>query len=345
MMIFQPKTVSNALAQLGLQAARQRGIGADEFRRLTGISELETRQVNGRIAADRHVAMLNLLEPQWISGYLFDSELGTPVCAPLSTFLGVVTNAPTLAAALEHFLALRVLIGDVDDIVLRRDGDDFQCEYRLDGEGRGSISAFANLLLLSKLARQYTGDMQQTMTMELTGKAFSPLAQLAALGPFKVSFGQAANRLRFCAPLADRPYALHNPFSQAIVRHQADSDLRAIKAAHSFSLQLEERLTRLLRQQDPQASANPLELLCEQMTISRSGLHRRLQKETTNFQTILAGVRLAEAKRMLHQRQLAVADISDLLGFSSPSAFSRFFSERNGSTPSHYRRTQALLTA
>lgn len=345
MVIFQPKTVSNALAQLALRAAAGRGIGPDEFRRLTGISELETRQVNGRITAAKHVAMLNLLEPKWTSGYLFDSELGTPVCSPLSTFLGVVTNAPTLTAALDDFLALRALVGDVDDIVLRRAGDDFLCEYRLEGEGRGGISAFANLLLISKLVRQYTGDTMHTMTVELCGKAFSPIAQLDALGPFKVSFGAEANRLHFSTTLADRRYALHNPVSHAILREQADSDLRGIKAAHSFSLQLEDRLTRLLRQQDHEARANPLGLLCEQMAISRSGLHRRLQKETTNFQSILAGVRLAEAKRMLHQPQLAVAEISDLLGFSSPSAFSRFFSERSGSTPSHYRRTQALLTA
>ena len=345
MVIFQPKTVSNVLAQLSLRGAASRGIGPDEFRRLTGIAQLETTQLNGRIAGAKHIAMLNLTEPGWMPGHVFHGELGAPLFAPLSTVLGVVTNAPRLSAAFDDYLQLRTLIGNVDQLAMRRAGDDFVWEYTLEGEGRRAVSAFGNLLLISKLVRQYTMDTQQHMAIELTGKAFSSIPQLTELGPFTVSFGQGANRLRFSTALADAPYPLHNPLSYQILRGQARLELRGLNAAHSFSMQLEDRLTQLLRQHDGVAQAQPLALVCADLAITRSGLHRRLHKEATNFQAILAGVRLAEARRLLRQPGLSVSEISDLLGFSSPSAFSRFFSGHGGGTPSHYRRTQALLTA
>ena len=344
MVIFQPKTVSNVLAQLSLRGAASRGIGPDEFRRLTGIAQPETTQLNGRIDGARHIAMLNLTEPGWTQGHVFHGELGAPLFAPLSTVLGVVTNAPTLSAAFDDYLQLRALIGNVDQLAMRRAGHDFIWEYTLEGAGRGAISAFGNLLTISKLVRQYTADTQQHMAIELTGKAFASIAQLTELGPFTVSFGHAANRLQFSTALADAPYALHNPVSYQILRGQARLELHRLKAAHSFSLQLEDRLTQLLRQADGMPHAQPLALVCADMAITRSGLHRRLHKEATNFQNILAGVRLAEAQRLLRQPGARVSEISDLLGFSSPSAFSRFFSEHSGHTPSQYRR-QAVLTA
>jgi AraC-like DNA-binding protein len=336
----QPKSVTNALAQMALRASVQRGMGAREFYRLTGISEGDLRAPGGRIPAARHVAMLNLTEPAWTSG-VFPHAIEVPLGTPFSTLLGVITNAPTLAEALDQFIALRTLIGDVDQVLLRRHGDDVEVSYVLEGEGRGAFSAFGNLLLIARLVEQYAGRAASTMRIELTGAAFAPARQLGELGQaarIGVSFGQAANVLRFSAD-ADAAYPLHNPVSYAVLCRQAQADLRMLRLAQSFSFRVEDELTSILRRPLPEpAQQDPLAHLCEQLALSRSGLHRRLQKETTNFQTILADVRLAEARLLLEQSQMALSDISDRLGFSSPSAFSRFFSGHCGSSPSDYRR-------
>jgi len=333
-----PITVSSAVARNAMHVALRGGMGPREFERLTGISELEASQADGRIAGHKHIAMLKLIEPRRLSGYAFHSEPGSPLGSSISTLLGVITNAPTLADAIGKFLQLRVLIGNVDQLLCRYAGSDIEIEYVLEGSHRSAISAFGNLLLLAKLAMQYSHGDRPCMQIELTGQAFSCVRQLSELGRFQVTFGQTRNILRISTMQAHRPYLLHNPFSYAILCAQADADLAKLAQPSSFARQVEEQLRCALRAQTATHCGSPLEQLCEQLSISRSALHRRLQKETTNFQRILSRARMAEATLLLADDKTGIAEISDRLGFSSPSAFSRFFTEQLGYPPSRYRR-------
>lgn len=337
-MLFQSKSVSSALANLCLNAAISHGIGPQEFQRLTGISESEARQAGGRIPAAKHIAMLNLTEPLWDVPQLFGQGMETPFCAPLSMLLGIATNAPSLRAAFDDFIEFRPLLGDVDALRLQRAGADFEFDYHLDGEGRSAISAFGNLSLMARLVNQYADDARRTIVIELTGKAFASPGLLGQLAGARVSFGQPRNRMRFTTALSERPYPQHNDISYRIMRGQAGCEVRELRQKHSFALQVEEHLARQVREQRDQGlTGNPLERLCDQLSVSRWAVQRRLQKENTSFQDILSSVRLIEAKRLLAQPGVAISDISDMLGFSSPSAFSRFFSGQSGMSPSRYK--------
>lgn len=337
-MPFQSKSVSSALANLCLNAAISHGIGPQEFQRLTGVSEFEARQAGGRIPAAKHIAMLNLTEPLWDVPQLFGPGMDTPFCAPLSTLLGIATNAPSLNAAFEKFIAFRPLLGDVDTLQLKRAGDDFEFDYHLDGEGRSAISAFGNLSLMARLVNQYADDARRTMVIELTGKTFASPVQLGELAGARVSFGQPRNRMLFTTALSDCPYPKHNDISYRIMCGQAKSEVRDLQHKYSFARQVEDHLARQVREQcDHGLTSHPLERLCDQLSVSRWAVQRRLQKENTSFQDILSSVRLVEAKRLLTQPGVAIADISDMLGFSSPSAFSRFFSGQSGMSPSRYK--------
>lgn len=147
------KSVSSVLARMGLDAAKNSGIGPLEFQRLTGISESEAREVGGRIPAAKHIAMLNLMESNFNPSSVMGDYANQPMCAPFSTLLAIVTNAPNLNAAFDGYMVYRVLVGDVDAFTMRRDGADFEFEYTLEGEGRTSVSAFGNLVMMAKLAR------------------------------------------------------------------------------------------------------------------------------------------------------------------------------------------------
>jgi AraC-like DNA-binding protein len=52
---------------------------------------------------------------------------------------------------------------------------------------------------------------------------------------------------------------------------------------------------------------------------------------------VIARVRISEAKRLLIQNQMQLSEIGDALGFSSPSVFSRFFSDQAGISPSRFK--------
>ncbi|MCR8969539.1 helix-turn-helix domain-containing protein [Facklamia sp. 7083-14-GEN3] len=66
----------------------------------------------------------------------------------------------------------------------------------------------------------------------------------------------------------------------------------------------------------------------------------RLFKQQTGLSPIdyLIHVRLSEAEKLLAQTSITISKISDIVGFHSPSHFSKTFKESNHMTPSAYRR-------
>jgi AraC-like DNA-binding protein len=67
-------------------------------------------------------------------------------------------------------------------------------------------------------------------------------------------------------------------------------------------------------------------------------LRRRLDREGEQFASIVEDVRSAMAQRYLTDDRLSLTDISYQLGFAAPSAFSRWFRHRFGTTPRDWRR-------
>jgi AraC-like DNA-binding protein len=75
--------------------------------------------------------------------------------------------------------------------------------------------------------------------------------------------------------------------------------------------------------------------------INRRTLTRRLSREGQSFTSILDEVRTEMAKRYLQNLERPLYGTADLLGFSSLSAFSRWFSNRFGCNPSAWRIANA----
>lgn len=78
--------------------------------------------------------------------------------------------------------------------------------------------------------------------------------------------------------------------------------------------------------------------LAQQFGCDRRTLHRRLAAENTTFDAILNHVRIETAVRLLQNRQTSLADAAATLGFSSGSAFSRWFLASFGKRPSDWRK-------
>ena len=67
-------------------------------------------------------------------------------------------------------------------------------------------------------------------------------------------------------------------------------------------------------------------------------LRRRLEAEEESYSSIVDDVRMSLAERYLANDRLSLTDISYQLGFAAPSAFSRWFRDRFGVSPSAWRR-------
>jgi AraC-like DNA-binding protein len=100
---------------------------------------------------------------------------------------------------------------------------------------------------------------------------------------------------------------------------------------------LEAKMKELMRLQLPSGRCTA-DRLAQQVGCDRRTLHRRLAKEQVTFNTLLDSVRTNLVTNLLQDREANLASAADMLGFSSTSAFSRWFLGRFGSRPSEWRR-------
>jgi AraC-like DNA-binding protein len=73
--------------------------------------------------------------------------------------------------------------------------------------------------------------------------------------------------------------------------------------------------------------------------VDRRTLHRHLAEEGETFSSILHSTRAGLAERYLASDRHSMTDVSLLLGFAAPSAFSRWFHQQFGLSPTEWRAT------
>src|SRR3954453_4336812 len=103
---------------------------------------------------------------------------------------------------------------------------------------------------------------------------------------------------------------------------------------------LRSAVERLLAQLLPHAKASASNV-ARQLAMSTRTLSRRLYDEGVTFVEILEQTRAALARRYLAERDLPVAEIAWLLGYSEVSSFNHAFKRWTGMTPRQFGLTAA----
>jgi AraC-like DNA-binding protein len=83
-----------------------------------------------------------------------------------------------------------------------------------------------------------------------------------------------------------------------------------------------------------------LDLIRRKLGLSARTLQRKLQEEGTSYQELLEETQRTLAEFYLQKPEIAICEVSYLLGFAQPSAFHRAFRRWTGLTPGEFRQTQ-----
>ena len=86
-----------------------------------------------------------------------------------------------------------------------------------------------------------------------------------------------------------------------------------------------------------------MDAVARKLAVSTRTLQRRLSREGTTFQEVLAATRELLARHYLKSSQMPAAEISFLLGYEDPNSFYRAFHAWTGSTPETVRAASGLL--
>lgn len=149
-----------------------------------------------------------------------------------------------------------------------------------------------------------------------------------------VFFNQECNALLLGRPALAHPLSEERPSSPlALAALMRENQQRRSK---SPVLATEGSVLKLLA-----GNGAPLDEIAREQLQSRRTLQRRLASHGTTFQAIKAQAKLDLACKCLRQTDLKLSQIAEMLGFSSLSAFSRFFHNAKGCAPRDYRAKPA----
>ena len=135
---------------------------------------------------------------------------------------------------------------------------------------------------------------------------------------------------------ADAPNTAADPAARA----QTDEVLRALPAPRGFTAS--DRVRDLIEVLLPTGRCSADEV-ARTMGVDRRTLHRHLSVEQDTFSSIVDSTRAGLAERYLANDRYRLTKISELLGFSAPSAFTRWFRARFGESPTQWRTRRSVV--
>ena len=108
----------------------------------------------------------------------------------------------------------------------------------------------------------------------------------------------------------------------------------------------EQGLTARLNQLIDDNLSNPVfstDMICQELGLSRSQLHRHIKEQTLLSVTLfIRQRRLEKARDLLRTSGSRISEIADLVGIANPQNFSKYFTEAFAVSPTEFRRLQQV---
>jgi AraC-like DNA-binding protein len=317
------------------EIARSAGIDPLMLCRAVGIPLSAMSDPDEKIRGDAAGALLDLAARQ---GGIEDLGLRMSVQTVPSTW-GVpgllMAQQKTLGEALKavvqfiagHYDAARGEIERFDDeAVLWIDIDDGADAIRFDPTQRNELAVGSTVSVLSALIRRDWRPLRVGSTHAAQGD----------LDRYKPYFGRTPlfdqDRLfmAFSAADFDLPLDCTDPEAERILRQMAEQQLP--EQAKPFSRAVAVLISQRLAEGDLNAEG-----VAAALDLDLRSLQRRLAAEGSSFSELLYGVRINMARTFVDSSRRPLAEVADLLGFGSLSAFSQWYSRSHGQSAAERR--------
>lgn len=240
-------------------------------------------------------------------------------------------DEPTVGAALAAIEAYLPLHNDALVVTREHHGEIVVLRSTLLGPGARIQATDIAVAMQHRILRQLTGPAWEAEEVCLSRPRPADLAKFRqVLGP-RLRFDADFNGIVIRAELLDWP----NPMAEAALRPYASQMVRLADPGNGESTSERVRRVLALLLSSGRCTAGHV---AAQLGMSRRTLTRALEAEGTRFLALLDAERGEVAQRHLAGRARSIGQIAELLGFSSPAAFSTWFRGQFGVSPREWRR-------
>ena len=330
-------TVSTLLVCKLVAAAALFGADLQALIAQAGIERAQLDDMEGRVPFAQVYRLLDLIAAA--TGEAFGVRAAEVGIRQTDNVLGIaVHSSATLGEAYERMARYSALLNDTLEIRLTRDGGVVRIthdqHHQLGAHRQAVEYALAMMCLLGRSAAGERFAVEQVAFRHPAARDLTEHRRVLGRGP--LAFGQPRNELVLAAELLSAPMPRASSRVCLHLDQLCEEILRLLPRRDSFVDRVRAVIAHELRGGDPS-----IEHVASRLGMGARSLQRRLrvlEGEGSSFQQIRDAVRIELAQQYLAKRDMALSEVSFLLGFSEPSAFHRAFRRWTGRTPDDWRR-------
>jgi AraC-like DNA-binding protein len=243
----------------------------------------------------------------------------------------LIREQPTLRLAVEAFVRYGSRLNDSLFLTVEESGEVVVVREELIVGGSGSVRQSTELAIgvAFRFLRTFLGSDWRPRRVCFAHDA--PLDRSVHERVFgrSVEFGHAFNGI-ICSRLdLERPNPDADPELARLARQMLETNFGK---APEVITRVRELVVMLLG-----TGTCTIDRVAQYLGIDRRTVHRRLARDGATFSDLVEAVRRELAERYVKDPHRTLADVSSLLGFSAPSAFSRWYRQRFQAKPSEQR--------
>jgi AraC-like DNA-binding protein len=245
----------------------------------------------------------------------------------------LMAHQPTLRLALEAFVHYRHLLSETFAMTVDEAGSSvlLRVELLVDSPVEVRQAVELTLGMLSMLCRELLEESWKPQMVSLIYPAPEDTSTYRRVFGCKPVFDREFNAIVCRKSDLDRPIRTADPVMAQYARRVVEARPRARESA--ISLEVRRAVYLLL----PTGRAS-IEKVAEGLGLNVRTMQRHLDQSGLTFSDVLDGVRNALVKRYISNPEISVTRISQLLGYSNPSSFTRWFIAGYGMAPQVWRR-------
>lgn len=312
------------------------GIDSEAVLAAAGLTRAEVSDPDARISVENMTAL-------WREAYARagdpDLALHAVEALPFGAYAVIdflARTSVTIGSALERISRYFPLINTVVALPITRAGDRVQLDM-IDRRGPNKLPrAYAEYTLAAVVLRTRiaAGIEFPLMGVDFAYEAPADHREHVRLFGCPVRFAAERTGVTIAAAVWDTPVQRSDSGLAAVLERHAQMMMAQLPRASDAIERVRVAIQGELKGGDPS-----LENVARKLGTSRRSMQRRLADEGLTYGEVLDDVRSTMARAYLGQRELSIAEVAYLLGFSEQSSFTRAFRRWTGLAPAEFRRS------
>lgn len=333
----QSKTISTAYARSLFDYLRALGLDPTAVLPAEKVGDIEAGEMHGQTDLSGWLKLFGQAANQ-----VADPDMGLKLGESLQIrHLGiagyVLMSCGTLREAEEQMGRFMKLVGELGRAYTRRHGD--SAELGMDWGGVGKMPPpMAQIFAASsaQMSRWLTGRSDLVFDAHFCFSKPADTSYYERIFGRTPRFGLTHTKLVFPAAYFELPITMGNPELREMVEAQAEAVLKTLVGEPEIL-----RRSKIAITQNLSTGRASLANIARVLGISTRTLHRRLEECGCTFRDLVEAVRQSRAETFLRSRDISLAEIAFMLGYSEQSTFHNAFKRWTGITPNEFRAAAA----